>query len=117
MNCSIFNDTNIGMIEGSNQTISVDLYNIFGEQYDYIDIVNIEWRMSKYGEIECLVSKNTASNPKEMRYEGNTIEVIVNCNDTIGLYGKFTHQIVITDLMDNKFIVDLGNISIKPQIK
>ena len=105
------------MIEGANQTLSLDLYNIFGELYDYIDIIGIEWRMSKYGEIECLVSKDMHDNPKDFMYEKNHIEIIIRCNDTIGLYGKFTHQVIITDMMDNKFIVDLGNISIKPQIK
>lgn len=117
MNCNIFNENDFGMIEGSHQILTLNLYDILGNVYKNILIVEAEWRMSKYGEIEVLASKNTTDNPTEISWNDGVIKIIINANDTLGLYGKFTHQVLITDYHGNIFIADLGKISIKPQIK
>lgn len=33
MSCEVFNNSDFGMIEGCEQTFSINLYNIFGEEY------------------------------------------------------------------------------------
>lgn len=117
MICETFNNSDFYMIEGSQQIISVELYNIFGESYSNIIISKIEWRLSKFGETECLVSKSSESELSDIQYDKNIIDIVLTENDTIGLYGKFTHQLIIEDYKKKIFIVDLGKISIKPQIK
>lgn len=117
MSCEVFNETDFGMIEGSQQILNVSLYNVFGESYSNIIISKIEWRLSKYGETECLVSKSSESELSDIQYDKNIIDIVLTENDTIGLYGKFTHQLIIEDYKKKIFIVDLGKISIKPQIK
>ena len=39
MSCEVFNESDFGMIEGTPQTFSVDLYNIAGEIYDYLRLL------------------------------------------------------------------------------
>ena len=58
MSCEVFNESDFGMIEGCEQTFSINLYNIFGEDMKAI-IDFVEWRMSKYGETELIVSKKS----------------------------------------------------------
>ena len=36
MSCEVFNETDFGMIEGCQQTFSVNLYNILGEEYQNV---------------------------------------------------------------------------------
>lgn len=117
MSCEVFNESDFGMIEGSTQTINLNIYNMIGEEYKNILIIKVEWRMSKYGETECLISKNSDDNPSEVIFDKNNVEITLLANDTLGLYGKYTHQAIITDYHSNIFIIDLGKISIKPQIK
>ena len=57
MSCEVFNESDFGMIEGCEQTFSINLYNIFGEEYTSAIIDYVEWRVSKYGETELIVSK------------------------------------------------------------
>ena len=59
MSCEVFNESDFGMIEGCEQTFEVNLYNIFGEEYTKAIIDFVEWRMSKYGETELIVSKKS----------------------------------------------------------
>ena len=106
MSCEVFNESDFGMIEGCEQTFSINLYNIFGEEYTSAIIDYVEWRISKYGETELIVSKKST--------EGS---ISIFSQDTQGLYGKFTHQLIVTDGIGRQFVADLGKISIKPQIK
>ena len=50
MSCEVFNESDFGMIEGCEQTFSINLYNIFGEEYTNVMIAVCEWRMARYGE-------------------------------------------------------------------
>ena len=117
MSCEVFNESDFGMIEGSQQTFSVNLYNILGEKYENVAINSAEWRLSKYGETEMLVSKSSADGDESVVIEKNIITISIDSQDTEGLFGKFTHQLIITDRHGRKFIADLGKISIKPQKK
>ena len=117
MSCEVFNETDFGMIEGCQQTFSVNLYNILGEEYQNVAIDSAEWRMSKYGETEMLVSKSSLDGNESVVIEKNIITISIDSQDTEGLFGKFTHQLIIKDLHGRQFIADLGKISIKPQIK
>lgn len=117
MSCEVFNESDFGMIEGSQQTLNIDLYNIFGEEYKNILISEVCWKMSVYGETECVLAKNSSSNSTDIQWNNNTILITILDNDTLGFHGKFTHQAIIKDLYGNSFSVDLGKISIKPQIK
>ena len=38
MSCEVFNESDFGMIEGCEQTFSINLYNIFGEEYKNVII-------------------------------------------------------------------------------
>ena len=116
MSCEVFNESDFGMIEGSQQTFSVNLYNILGEKYENVAINSAEWRLSKYGETEMLVSKSSADGDESVVIEKNIITISIDSQDTEGLFGKFTHQLIITDRHGRKFIADLGKISIKPQL-
>ena len=114
MSCEVFNESDFGMIEGCEQTFSINLYNIFGEDMKAI-IDFVEWRMSKYGETELIVSKKSTDG--SISVNENIITISIFSTDTQGLHGKFTHQLIVTDGIGRQFIADLGKISIKPQIK
>ena len=115
MSCEVFNESDFGMIEGCAQTFEVNLYNIFGEEYKNAIIDYVEWRVSKYGETELIVSKKSTDG--SISIDGNIITISIHSQDTQGLHGKFTHQLAVTDGSGRQFIADLGKISIKPQIK
>ena len=115
MSCTIFNESDFGMIEGCEQTFSINLYNILGEEYSNAIIDFVEWRMSKYGETEVIVSKKSTDG--SIAINENIITISIYSQDTEGLYGKFTHQLIVKDGHGRQFIADLGKISIKPQIK
>lgn len=115
MSCEVFNENDFGMIEGCQQTFTVNLYNIFGEEYTDVVVDYAEWRMSKYGETELIVSKKSTEGSIDINEHIITIDI--GARDTEGLHGKFTHQLVIEDGHGRLFIADLGKISIKPQIK
>lgn len=117
MSCEVFNNSDFGMIEASQQTITLDLYTILGEEFKNVAIESVEWRMSRYGETECLASKTSADSPDEIKYEENVITITLLPSDTMNLFGKFTHQIIIRDIHSSIFVADLGKISIKPLIK
>ena len=115
MSCEVFNESDFGMIEGYEQTFEVNLYNIFGEEYTKAIIDFVEWRMSKYGETELIISKKSTDG--SIAINENIITISIFSQDTQGLYGKFTHQLIVTDGIGRQFVADLGKISIKPQIK
>ena len=115
MSCEVFNESDFGMIEGCAQTFEVNLYNIFGEEYKNAIIDYVEWRISKYGETESIVSKKSTEG--SILIDENIITISIFSTDTRGLHGKFTHQLIITDGIGRQFIADLGKITIKPQIK
>ena len=115
MSCEVFNNSDFGMIEGCEQTFEVNLYNIFGEEYTKAIIDYVEWRMSKYGETELIISKKSTDG--SIAINANIITISIFSQDTQGLYGKFTHQLIVTDGIGRQFIADLGKITIKPQIK
>ena len=115
MSCEVFNESDFGMIEGCEQTFSINLYNILGEEYTSVNIDYVEWRLSKYGETELIVSKKSTDG--SIYFNENIITVSIFSQDTLGLHGKFTHQLVITDGGGRQFIADLGKISIKAQIR
>ena len=115
MSCEVFNDSDFGMIEGCEQIFEVNLYNIFGEEYTKAIIDFVEWRMSKYGETELIISKKSTDG--SIAVNENIITISIFSQDTQGLYGKFTHQLIVTDGIGRQFVADLGKISIKPQIK
>ena len=117
MSCEVFNETDFGMIEGSQQTLNLNLFNILGESFSSVAINSVGWRMSVYGETECIVEKDSISNPRDFEIDENLIQITILSSETEGLHGKFTHQLVITDLHGSNFVVDLGKISIKPRIK
>ena len=114
MSCEVFNESDFGMIEGCEQTFSINLYNIFGEDMKAI-IDFVEWRMSKYGETELIVSKKSTDG--SISINENIITISIFSKDTQGLHGKFAHQLIVTDGLGRQFIADLGKISIKAQIK
>ena len=114
MSCEVFNESDFGMIEGCEQTFSINLYNIFGEDMKAI-IDFVEWRMSKYGETELIVSKKSTDG--SISVNENIITISIFSKDTQGLHGKFAHQLIVTDGLGRQFIADLGKISIKAQIK
>ena len=113
MSCEVFNETDFGMIEGSQQTLNLNLFNILGESFSSVAINSVVWRMSVYGETECIVEKDSISNPRDFEIDENLIQITILSNETEGL----THQLFITDLHGSNFVVDLGKISIKPRIK
>ena len=115
MSCEVFNESDFGMIEGCEQTFEVNLYNIFGEEYTKAIIDFVEWRMSKYGETELIVSKKSTDG--SIAINENIITISISSTGTRCLHGKFTHQLIVTDGIGRQFIADLGKISIKPQIK
>ena len=115
MSCEVFNESDFGMIEGCEQTFSINLYNIFCEEYTSAIIDYVEWRISKYGETELIVSKKSTEG--SISIDENIITISIEARDTEGLHGKFTHQLVVKDGHGRQFIADLGKISIKPQIK
>ena len=115
MSCEVFNENDFGMIEGCEQTFEVNLYNIFGEEYTKAIIDFVEWRMSKYGETELIISKKSTDG--SIAINENIITISIFSQDTQGLYGKFTHQLIVTDGIGRQCVADLGKISIKPQIK
>lgn len=115
MSCEVFNENDFGMVEGCQQVFSIDLYNIFGEEYKDVIIDSVEWRMSRYGEIQALITKKSVDG--SIIFSENTIKVLITSEDTKGFHGKFTHQVSIKDNSGELFIADLGKISIKPQIK
>lgn len=115
MSCEVFNESDFGMIEGCEQIFEVNLYNIFGEEYTKAIIDFVEWRMSKYGETELIVSKKSTDG--SIAINENIITISISSTDTQDLHGKFTHQLIVTDGIGRQFISDLGKISIKPQIK
>lgn len=115
MSYEVFNENDFGMIEGCEQTFSVNLYNILGEEYTYAIIDYVEWRISKYGETELIVSKKSTDG--SISINENIITISIYASDTEGLHGKFTHQLIVKDGHGRPFIADLGKISIKPQIK
>ena len=114
MSREVFNESDFGMIEGCEQTFSINLYNIFGEDMKAI-IDFVEWRMSKYGETELIVSKKSTDG--SISINENIITISIFSKDTQGLHGKFAHQLIVTDGLGRQFIADLGKISIKAQIK
>ena len=114
MSCEVFNESDFGMIEGCEQTFSINLYNIFGEDMKAI-IDFVEWRMSKYGETELIVSKKSTDG--SISINENIITISIFSKDTQGLHGKFAHQLIVTDGIGRQFIADLGKITIKAQIK
>lgn len=115
MSCGVFNENDFGMIEGCEQTFSINLYNILGEEYKNAIIDYVEWRISKYGETELIVSKKSTDG--SISISENIITISIYASDTEGLHGKFTHQLIVKDGHGRPFIADLGKISIKPQIK
>ena len=115
MSCEVFNNSDFGMIEGSQQTFEVNLYNIFGEEYTKAIIDFVEWRMSKYGETELIISKKSTDG--SITINENIITISIFSTDTQGLHGKFTHQLIVTDGIGRQFIADLGKITFKQQIK
>lgn len=115
MSYEVFNENDFGMIEGCEQTFSVNLYNILGEEYTNAIIDYVEWRISKYGETELIVSKKSTDG--SISINENIITISIYASDTEGLHGKFTHQLIVKDGHGRPFIADLGKISIKPQIK
>ena len=115
MSCEVFNENDFGMIEGCEQTFEVNLYNIFGEEYTNAIIDFVDWRMSKYGATELIISKQSTDG--SIAINENIITISIFSQDTQGLYGKFTHQLIVTDGIGRQFVADLGKISIKPQIK
>ena len=115
MSCDVFNESDFGMIEGCEQTFSINLYNIFGEEYTNVIIDFVEWRMSKYGETELIISKKSTDG--SITINENIITISIFSTDTQGLHGKFAHQLIVTDGIGRQFIADLGKITIKPQIK
>ena len=92
MSCEIFNNSDFGMIEGSQQTITLDLYTILGEEFKNVAIESVEWRMSRYGETECLVSKTSTDNQDEVEYEENVITITLLPSDTNTLYAPKEHS-------------------------
>lgn len=114
MSCEVFSNSDFGMIAGCQQTLSIDLYDIIGEDYNIV-INSCEWRLAKYGETEVLTTESTEKGT--IVIDGNIIEIIIPSSDTQNLFGKYTHQLVIIDKLDNQFVADLGKISIKPMIK
>ena len=118
MSCEVFNESDFGMIEGSYQTFTVNLFNIMGEAYNNAAIDSAEWRLSLYGETELLVSiKSSNDVSSQITINENLITITIKSTDTEGLFGKFTHQLILTDARGQQFIADLGRISIKPKIK
>lgn len=115
MSCEVFNENDFGMIEGCAQTFTINLYTILGEEYKNAVIDRVEWRLSKYGETELIVSKKNTDG--SVSINENIIVISIQSQDTQGLHGKFTHQLVLTDGTGKQFIADLGKITIKPQIK
>lgn len=114
MSCEVFNNSDFGMIGGCRQTFSVDLYDILDEEY-HIAVSSCEWRLAKYGETEVLATESTVKGT--INITDNIIQITIPSSDTQNLFGKFTHQLVITDKLGNQFVADLGKISIKPMIK
>ena len=114
MSCEVFNNSDFGMIGGCQQTFSVDLYDIFDEEY-HIAASSCEWRLAKYGETEVLATESTVKGT--INITDNIIQITIPSSDTQNLFGKFTHQIIIRDIHSSIFVADLGKISIKPLIK
>jgi hypothetical protein len=115
MSCEVFNESDIAMVAGCQQTFEVNLYNLLGEHLN-ADISSVEWRISRYGETECLLSKYSTDSSIQFSSDG-VITITLLSEETREMFGKFTHQAIITDVQSNTFIADLGKISIKPMIK
>jgi hypothetical protein len=116
MSCEVFNESDIAMVEGCQQTFEINLYNILGEEVNAA-INMVEWRMSRYGETECLLSKSYPGDDSISLASDSVITINLLSDETQNMFGKFTHQAIITDVGNHVFVVDLGKISIKPMIK
>lgn len=114
MSCEVFNNSDFGMIEGCQQTFEVNLYDILDTEY-HIAVSSCEWRLARYGETETLATESMTKGT--VKITDNVIQITIPSSDTLNLFGKFIHQLIITDRLGNRFVADLGKISIKPMIK
>ena len=116
MSCEVFNNSDIAFINETSQEFVVNLNMVDVENtLPYSPhLKNIEWKMSRYGESECLVLKDIKDGVSQ---NGCTITVSLLPNDTKDLFGKFSHQLILTDVLDKKFVFDLGRLTIKSIIK
>ena len=111
--CEVFNETDTPLIAGTEESIEVDIYDIFGVRIETLGLNNAVYRMSRYGESETIIEKNM---PVNVTQEFSVITVKLNAKDTENLRGKFWHELILTDVKNKQFVVDLGKITIKPMI-
>lgn len=116
MSCEVFNNSDIAFISETSQEFIINLNMVdVDKTLPYSpSIKNAEWKMSYYGERECLILKDTTNG---IIQNGNIITISLSSDDTKDLFGKFTHQLILTDSNDKKFVFDLGKLTIKSIIK
>lgn len=105
----IYSPNEISFVAGSTEFILLHVYGFQEMKLNSINITKIEWKLAKYGENECLILK-TLSNG--ITVNGDCIFVKLIPSDTSNFYGLYTHQITITDVNNNVFVINQGRIFI-----
>lgn len=111
--CEVFNENDSPLIAGTEEVIEVDLYDIFGARIETLGLNNAVYRMSRYGESESLVEKKM---PANVTQEFSVVTIKLSASDTEYLRGKFWHELILTDVKNKQFVIDLGKVTIKPMI-
>ena len=106
MSCEVFNESDFGMIEWCEQTFSINLYNIFGEEYTNVIIDFVEWRMSKYGETELIVSKKTTDG--SISVNENIITISIFSKDKIQLLFNILNSMSFTGIQQAQAIAQIS---------
>ena len=115
-NCNFYNNQTIDCIEGSTETIEVDLFDVFGRKMA-TTLSKVTWCMSRYGESESLLNEIWNSSAPEANPNVTVTDNVVQITFyQTGLYGKFIHQLQITDTDTRNYVLDLGQILVKHKI-
>lgn len=110
----IYNHNEISFVAGSTEYIFLNVFGFQEMKLDSIKVIKIEWKMAKYGENECLLSKNLSNG---ITVHKTTIRIKLLPIDTSNFYGLYTHQLTITDINNNVFVINQGRIFIDSLIQ
>lgn len=110
-----FNDTSIAFVAGSYQVLQVNILDALGNINPNLQVSDVIWRMAKYGEWEVYKTIQMTQGGS-ISYEGGIVTIELESADTQNCYGLYTHQCTVVDGAGESFIIDMGQIAIKPRI-